>query len=289
MMDVRDVDLIRLLPAYMRKDKFNIGLAKALSIQLQKTAVRMELLSIWDHVDELPEALLDELAWSLHIDWYDKGAELGVKRALVKNSDLVHMRLGTPWAVEQVISDYFGHGEMREWWEYNGDPHHFKILSTNPRITNDDIDRFLRILNVVKRASSWLDAILITLTGEMYLYAGTAVRTTIHEVHDMTAPDDVTRLGNMPLFALAIVRTTVHEVHDMTMDESYVTAVNGQTGIVELTSDDVPEGDNRYFPGSEADQVFDANFEHKSSGELADGEIIVHKSDKITVEEVVDR
>ena len=288
-MNLGDLDIKRLLPRYMREDHFNVALADVLSPAVQRAAKHVDLYSVWDHIDELSEDLLDELAWELHIDWYDKGAELGVKRALVKNSDLVHMRLGTPWAVEQVISDYFGHGEMREWFDYNGDPHHFKILSTNPRITNDDIDKFLRILNVVKRASSWLDAILITLTGEMYLYAGTAVRTAIHEVHDMTAPDDVTRLGNMPLFALAIVRTTVHEVHDMTMDESYVTAVNGKTGVVELTSDDVPEGDNRYYTGSEADQVFEDSFARKSSGELADGETIVHKSDKITVEEVVDR
>ena len=185
-MDIRDIDLLQLLPAYMRKDKFNIGLAKALSLQLQKTAMRMELLSIWDHVDELDEETLDELAWELHIDWYDKTADVEAKRSMVKNSDLVHMRLGTPWAVEQVISDIFGAGRVREWFEYEGDPHHFKILSTNPSLNVTLLDKFLATLGRVKRESSWLDGIIITLTGELPSYAGFAVREITTERHRMS-------------------------------------------------------------------------------------------------------
>lgn len=182
-MDVNNVDLLKLLPSYMREDKFNKALAKALSVQLHKIAEKTELLSIWDHIDDLPEDMLDELAWSLHVDWYDRGAEIEIKKSLIKNADIVHMRLGTPWAVMQVIQDYFGYGEMREWWEYGGTPHYFKVLSSNPNVTGDDVDRFLRVLDVVKRASSWLEGILIVLTGEMPLCVGIATHTYIHETH----------------------------------------------------------------------------------------------------------
>lgn len=44
---------------------------------------------------------------------------------------------------------------------------------------------FLKLLGVVKRRSSWLDAILICLTGEMFLSSGMAVREHSHEEHVM--------------------------------------------------------------------------------------------------------
>ena len=67
-------------------------------------------LSTWDHIDELTEAELDAWLGELNILWYDTGASLDTKRALVKDSDLVYKRLGTKWAVENVINSYFGEG-----------------------------------------------------------------------------------------------------------------------------------------------------------------------------------
>ena len=50
---------------------------------------------------------------------------------------------------------------------------------------NSNLDLFLKLLRTVKRRSSWLDAILICLTGEMFLYAGMAVREHGEERHVM--------------------------------------------------------------------------------------------------------
>ena len=185
-MDLSEVDIKQLLPRYMREDPFNVALADVLSPAVQRAAKRIDLYSVWDHVDELDEDLLDELAWELHIDWYDTVASLDSKKAMVKNSDLVHMRLGTPWAVEQVISDLFGEGRIREWFEYEGEPHHFKVLSTNPSLNVTLLDKFLTTLERVKRTSSWLDGILITLTGELPGYVGFAVREITTETHRMS-------------------------------------------------------------------------------------------------------
>ena len=33
----------------------------------------------------------------------------------------------SPYAVAQIIADYFGTGEVREWYQYGGKPYHFKI------------------------------------------------------------------------------------------------------------------------------------------------------------------
>ena len=91
----------------------------------------------------------------------------------------------TRYAVEQIVRDYFRTGEVREWYEYGGEPHHFKVLSDNPELVNNNLELFLKLLGVVKRRSSWLDAILICLTGEMFLSSGMAVREHSHEEHVM--------------------------------------------------------------------------------------------------------
>ena len=133
------------------------------------------------------EAELDALAWELNILWYDTGATLDTKRALVKDSDLVYKRLGTKWAVENVIQSYFGDGYIREWFEYEGQPGHFRVYSTNPSLNNERLTEFLNILDKVKRHSSKLEGIYITLTGEMNLSAGVAVREVARETYKIGA------------------------------------------------------------------------------------------------------
>ena len=59
------------------------------------------------------------------------------------------------------------------------------MLSDNPSLVNSNLNLFLKLLRTVKRRSSWLDAILICLTGEMFLYSGMAVRDHTQEVHVM--------------------------------------------------------------------------------------------------------
>ena len=110
---------------------------------------------------------------------------MGGKGAGIGNSERVYAKLGTPYAVEQIVADYFGTGEVREWYQYGGQPHHFKVLSDNPSLVNSNLGLFLKLLRTVKRRSSWLDAILICLTGEMFLYSGMAVRDHTQEVHVM--------------------------------------------------------------------------------------------------------
>lgn len=61
----------------------------------------------------------------------------------------------------------------------------FKVLSDNPGLVNENLNLFLSLLRTVKRRSAWLDAILICLTGEMFLYAGMAVREHGEERHVM--------------------------------------------------------------------------------------------------------
>lgn len=180
----------RLLPAFMRGDLAVQGLAHGIDAIVPALAASVQRLTTWDKIDELSESELDALAWELNIMWYDKGASIEAKREIVKNSDKVYRHLGTKWAVESVIQAYFGEGFVKEWFEYDGDPGYFRVYSTNPTITDERLTEFLNILSKVKRHSSKLDGVFITLTGQMRLSAGMGVREAATETYKIGATLD---------------------------------------------------------------------------------------------------
>lgn len=186
-MKLENIEFIKLLPQFMHKDGAVQGLSVAIDNIVKKAVAPIMRLSTWDCIDELSEAELDQLAWELNILWYDTGANIGIKRELVKNSDNVYRSLGTKWAVENVIQTYFGDGYIEEWFEYSGEPGHFRVYSSNPTLTQERLEAFLNLLSKVKRASAKLDEIIITLSGEMKLSAGMAVHDTGSECYGIGA------------------------------------------------------------------------------------------------------
>lgn len=160
-MKLENLDFCHLLPAFMRTDPTNQALAMGLDKIIPEITAQVQLLSTWDHIDELEEQELDQLAWELNILWYDYGADIHVKRDLVKNSDLVYRQLGTKWAAESVIQSYFTKGHITEWFEYDGKPGTFRICATAQGITQEKIDKFISLLGKVKRASAQLEHIEI--------------------------------------------------------------------------------------------------------------------------------
>ena len=177
-MKLNDLEFIRLLPQFMRNDDAVKGLAAGIDSIVPGLAASIDKLTTWNHIDELSETELDELAWELNIPWYDASASIAIKREVIKASDKVHSHLGTKWAVENVIRTYFGSGFVSEWWEYGGEPGHFQVNSSNPSLNNERFNEFLHLLDKVKRASAKLDSVVISLSGELPLYIGVAM----HEV-----------------------------------------------------------------------------------------------------------
>ena len=182
-MKLTTIEFICLLPQFMRNDEAVQGLSAAIDEIVPGLSESLGVLTTWNEVDRMSEAELDALAWELNILWYDTGATIDIKRELIKNSDMVYKKLGTKWAVENVIDTYFGEGNVQEWWEYGGEPGHFNVLSPNPSVNNEKLNEFLSILSKIKRASAKLDAIIITLSGELNLYAGIAYHETTTETY----------------------------------------------------------------------------------------------------------
>lgn len=175
-MRLQDCTMAVMLPPWMAEQADDCALASVVDSVARKAYESAQDLTVWNRIEQLPEATLDELAWALDIEWWDSSASLETKRSLIRNSDLVHAKKGTPAAVESVIESYFGSGRLMEWNEYGGEPYHFKCFTINPQLVADNQALFLSLLEKVKRKSAKLDGILISLTGEMDLFSGVALR-----------------------------------------------------------------------------------------------------------------
>lgn len=183
--DVTAENLLKSLPSVMKGDSSIMALATSVADMLAARHDEIQSILIYADIDKLPEELLDILAYDFKVDWYRYDYLVDAKKALLKSSFSVHRHLGTKRAVEQVVQDYFGSGTVEEWFQYGGQPYHFKVNTDNPDLVNRNIQLFYDVLLIVKRQSAVLDAIEIGLYGNNMPYMGMAVRDATFEKHRM--------------------------------------------------------------------------------------------------------
>ena len=156
--DIYTVDFADFLPQSLKKDPKIRALAAAVTEQLLSVSGNIEKVLIYSRFDELPEDLIDILAYDLHVDWYDYSFPLKAKRELVKNSVKVHKKMGTKYAVETALGGVYPQSEVEEWFQYNGNPHHFRVVCD---VTENEIQAsYQAIVDAVKmykRLSAHLD------------------------------------------------------------------------------------------------------------------------------------
>ena len=156
-MKISDLDFVRLLPAFMRDDEAAIALSKAMNKLIQPPGSRIPTIRTWDEIDSLNEPECDELAWELDIDWYDStGMSLEEKKETIKLAQQIKRKRGTKWAVERLISAYFGEGYVMEWYEMYGSPYTFVALTTNTNMDAQNFEKFVEAVKAAKNARSHL-------------------------------------------------------------------------------------------------------------------------------------
>lgn len=178
MEDIRleNVDAEELLPGFMREDDTDKSLAESTSNYLQDMAGSMKTLEKWtdEAIDVMSEIYLDLIAYELNITWYLYDAEISQKREIIKNARRIHWKLGTKWAIEQVLAIYFTSAEVLEWFDYGGTPGHFKISTQYPELYVNDA-KFIKVLNSIKKYSQILDEVSLSneIKHTVYTVAGT--------------------------------------------------------------------------------------------------------------------
>ena len=114
------------------------------------------------------ETVLDILAWDFKVDWWDPEYSIEEKRRTLKGSWRVHKTLGTKAAVEKAIRAIYPGTRVLEWWEYGGEPYHFRldINITNDHIDSDKQRRVLERMNFYKSLRSHNDGMTYFVEAE---------------------------------------------------------------------------------------------------------------------------
>lgn len=154
------------------------ALAYAIGKQITRLCAYADGARIYAAIESIPEPALDALALELRTPAYDENYSIATKRALVEGTLTFYAKMGTPYAVNKIIEAIFQEGHISEWFEYGGEPFHFKAHTTNPTVTTDDISEFKQVMSTVKRLSAWIDEIVLELyTEPMTTYIGHWVHT----------------------------------------------------------------------------------------------------------------
>ncbi|MDA3732029.1 phage tail protein [Niameybacter massiliensis] len=174
-MELGKVSMLSLQTGSMKHDPTTCAMSKVLSdvfnaIDTEKSLIRTQL-------DTLTEEILDLIAVEKNIFWYDSNSDIDIKRNIIRNCNKVFRTLGTNYAIEQVIADYFGDGQIEEWYEYDGQPYHFRVLTTNTKVTGELADQFHKAVEAVKRKSTRLHEVLVIMSANLNLYYGFIVHT----------------------------------------------------------------------------------------------------------------
>ncbi len=118
------------------------------------------------------------------------------KRDSVKKSIIWHKHKGTVGMVEDYVNILFGGAKVYEWFNYSGEPYHFKIDLVTADIPNmNSLQRIIEALFIIKNTRSWCDGLgfLRILQSIIYYFGIPATHKKI-EIYPATIKDTDTTL-----------------------------------------------------------------------------------------------
>ncbi len=141
-------------PVSLAIDPDKYALAQAVAEELISLCKDCQKLSIYGRIDELDEDLLDILAFDFDVSWYLYNGSLETKREQIKSSFFVHRHLGTKAALEQALCALYPETTIEEWFEYGGEPYHFRIIlnvtESREAVVQSEVERYINIFKSLR-------------------------------------------------------------------------------------------------------------------------------------------
>lgn len=173
MTELENLKLSDIMPPNLLKDSFVKAMCDALDVQLNKLVENNKKLSIYANIDNLPEEIINFLAWQFHVDFFDESWTLKQKRDTVKNSIKWHRYKGSIGVLEDYISTIFGNARVIEWFDYDGEPYHFKIDMITGEIPSiEALNKILKAIYTIKNTRSWCDGLGFLRAIDNKIYIG---------------------------------------------------------------------------------------------------------------------
>lgn len=160
--DLSNLKFADLLPDnLLRYDEIK-WLAEAIDTQIPPCNDAIKMIELYKRLDELPDRILDLLAWQYHVDFYDTALTHANKVVAVRSSIALHKKKGTVAAVERAVTLAYQQAKDIPWFKYDETkPYHFQVHYINPVQSFDEplLARILRLIQDYKAARSICDEI----------------------------------------------------------------------------------------------------------------------------------
>lgn len=183
MTKIQDASLYEILPYNIKSDNVEV---QALSYAIQQSISMLCKFSdgvrIMAVIDDMPEKVIDNLAVELNLPCYHTESNINVNRALVKDAFIWHTIAGTASAIRRYFSTISQDTDIQEWFDYGGDPYHFRIIVTvpeNQEITEDILIDMAQQIVKLKNARSILDEALIVKEHNQNMQQAMAIGTAV--------------------------------------------------------------------------------------------------------------
>ena len=160
MLELKDTQIKNTLPESIKFDQTVNDICDSIQAKFDGVYQDTFLVVLLANLDKLSEALVDELAWQFHVDFYRDNYPIENKRKLVRTAIERHRRKGTPAAVEEIVSTVYQWTQIEEWWEWGGDPYYFRlVLRAQDPMPPLTIGEVMQLVNEYKSLRSHLEGI----------------------------------------------------------------------------------------------------------------------------------
>lgn len=174
-MRLAEIEFLRLLPQFMRDDRNAKAFAYAVQSQIIAVSHNIAHARLYSRIDNLAEEVLDELAWQFNVVEYRADYDISIKRELIKGCMELHYKRGTLGAVEDAVQKIFGDATVEEWFDYGGEPYHFKIRTSNTSASDAMVQEVAKIVKETQSIRSHLEEVIIEIIQSMNVYMGCKV------------------------------------------------------------------------------------------------------------------
>lgn len=124
---LEDINLKNVLPSSIASDDNIQALAELFTSELVGLIDNVDLLLIMPNLSKQSDAVLDQIAWQLHVDFYNQDSPREEREQLIYQTIAWHRRKGTPSVVEDMVTTIYANSEVEEWYKYDGEPYHFRM------------------------------------------------------------------------------------------------------------------------------------------------------------------
>ena len=203
--EIERISLLDISPPSITGDQNVKHLITSIDPELLSVSQDIREAFIVSRINELPEEVLDLLAWQWHVDFYELAHSLEAKREMVLKSIAWHRKKGTTSAILDALGMLGVEARFTSWQDEGAQPYTFAI---DAKLTGDFWERvdwtnptqtIRRAIQESKAVRSWMSKLYVYMEAATQHEISVGAATAQGTRHDIAFVPKTQGTGNMPL------------------------------------------------------------------------------------------